>query len=174
MIKHYKNLVETFGEMFTSISVNSRESIGWPEGFGVYVVWEKNRDALMNLKYIGLTGKFNKDLNGELILNQGQFSKRAMRWTPYRFCESPKDGEYQYSFRFNPKFSNVNDQYKVRHQSDAYSKTLFYKDGLLIDFFKFNESLDENYGYTPASLEAELLSKFLIETRNLPPANNSL
>ena len=166
--------METFGEMFSSVSVNSRKSIVWPEGFGVYVVWKQNRDELVNLKYIGLTGKFKKDLNGELILNQGQFSKRATRWTPYRFCESPKDGEYQYSFRFNPKFSNVNDQYKVRHQVDAYSTTLFYKDGLLIDFFIFSESLDKNNGYTPASLEAELLSKYLIETRNLPPANNSL
>jgi hypothetical protein len=65
-------------------------------------------------------------------------------------------------------------QQQIKFHKDAYSETIFYNEGMIIDFFIFNKEINSNHGYTPALLEAELLSKYLIETNRLPPANNSL
>ena len=173
-LEHYQGTETKFREQFHSIRLKDNESISWPHGYGVYVIWKKDKNSIENLIYVGLTGRFKRNSNNEIVINSGLFSKRKDRWTPYRFCEHDNDGELKFSFRFNPLESKTSLQQKIKFEKNAYSETIFYHEGIIIDFFIFKEELDANHGYTTALLEAELLSKYLIETSKLPPANNSL
>jgi hypothetical protein len=174
ILQHYQNAETKFGEQFHSITLKHNESISWPHGYGVYVIWKKDKNSIENLIYVGLTGRFKRNSNNEIVINSGSFSKRKERWTPYRFCEHDNDEELKFSFRFNPRESKTSLQQQIKFEKNAYSETIFYKEGIIMDFFIFNKELNANHGYTPALLEAELLSKYLIETSKLPPANNSL
>jgi hypothetical protein len=171
---YYTKIGVLFEAQFLSIELTSNNSIDWPKGYGVYVIWKNDKSSIGNLLYIGLAGRFKRNSNNEVVLNSGLFSKRKDRWTPYRFCEHENDGELKYSFRYNPRESKTSLQQQIKFHKDAYSETIFYNEGIIIDFFIFNKEINSNHGYTPALLEAELLSKYLIETNTLPPANNSL
>ena len=128
-IKYYKSLVEQFKSkvIFSEIDCK-KEKIEWPKKSGVYVIWKNDDSSLDNLIYVGMTGKYKRVNEDEVVFNSGSFEKRNLRWTPYRFCESVKDGEHQFSFRFGPLNSNVDKQSKIKYQDNAYSKTIPYSE----------------------------------------------
>lgn len=165
-IESYNAIAAVFGKKFTSHKCKKNTKIDWPNGFGVYVVW-KISSSNNELIYVGMTGKIKKDIGGGYAINEGNFSKRKDRYTPYFFQEIQND---TFSFRFGPKHSKGSIQSKIRLEIDAYSETIPYEN-LRVDFFTFSSNVEENYGYTPSLLEAELLSKYLIENKSLPPAN---
>ena len=173
-IEHYKSIENKFGENFHSFKLKENESISWPQGYRVYTIWKIDKTSINNLIYIGLTGRFKRNSNNEIVISSGLFSKRKDRWAPYRFCEHDDDGDLKYSFKFNPRESKTSLQQQTKSEKNAYSETVFYKEEIIIDFFIFNKELDANHGYTPALLEAELLTRYLLETSKLPPANKYL
>lgn len=167
-LNFYQELKSFFGNTCIELK-GTNSSFNWPNGSGVYVVWEKKPDASKNLIYIGMTGKFSR--RNEIIeFNGNQFSSRISRWTPYRFCESIKDGDNRYTFRYGPVYSNVSEQGEHKYDPNAYQHNIPYRN-LHIDCFIINK---DHPTLTPASLEAILLTKYLKEYGNLPPANNSL
>ena len=161
-IDYYEALKNDFNKMEKLQTLQGDDKpFAWPAGAGVYVIWKEEE-----LLYVGMTGKF-KRTNDEIVLNQGSFKKRSSRWTPYQFCDSPKNERMQYHFRFGPRYSNVK---KHRYERDAYAHSLVYK-SLKIDCF----IVDSNHPkYSPTLLEAEILTKYLKATGELPPANNAL
>ena len=171
-IKDYKSIVEQFKSKFyfTEIDCN-KEKIKWPKRSGVYVIWKNDYNSLDNLIYVGMTGKYKRVNEDEVVFNSGSFDKRKGRWTPYRFCESVKDGKNQFSFRFGPKESTVAKQSKIKHQDNAYNKTIPYSE---IKVHCFHVSDNHREYYTPELLEKEILTKYLKSSGNLPPANNEL
>ena len=171
-IKDYKSIVEQFKSKFyfTEIDCN-KEKIKWPKRSGVYVIWKNDYNSLDNLIYVGMTGKYKRVNEDKVVFNSGSFDKRKGRWTPYRFCESVKDGKNQFSFRFGPKESTVAKQSKIKHQDNAYNKTIPYSE---IKVHCFHVSDNHREYYTPELLEKEILTKYLKSSGNLPPANNEL
>jgi len=171
-IKEYKSLVEGFQSKLTFTEIDCKnEKIKWPQKSGVYVIWKNDDSSLDNLIYVGMTGKYKRVNEDEVVFNSGTFEKRNLRWTPYRFCESVKDGEHQFSFRFGPLESNVVKQSKIKYQDNAYRKTIPYSE-LKIHCFHVSDNHREYY--TPELLEKEILTKYLKSSGNLPPANNEL
>lgn len=141
----------------------------WSEGHGVYTLW-KQEIKTDNLIYVGLTGKYTRDTRGKIKLNNGSFKKRDNRYTPYRFCESRKDLEdYKHTFRYGPKHSKGGEQAKAKYDMDAYSTTISYNEMIIATF-----ELTNKKDYTPALLEALILTRYLSEKGDLPPANNEL
>ena len=148
---------------------NQYGRLKWGEGFGVYAVFNQKIDY-SNLLYVGLSGKYIRDIDGSVILNNSSFKKRVNRYTPYRFCESIKDTEkYRFSFRYGPKFRKASQQGKVKYQSDAYRDTIPYKNLIIYTF-----DLSGNQVYTPSYLEALILNEYWKVNGQLPPANNEL
>lgn len=148
---------------------NPSGKLEWGGGFGVYTVFKKTID-FNNLLYVGLTGKYIREIDGSITLNSGSFEKRALRWTPYRFCESTKDAEYfRFTFRYGPKFGKVSQQSKVKYQSDAYKVTIPYRDLIIFTF-----DLSGNQVFSPSYLEAMILNEYWRVNGQLPPANNQL
>ena len=144
------------------------DKIKWPNNSGVYVVWQRV-DTGLSLIYVGLTGKFKRK-GSSVVLGNSLFKGRVTRWTPYRFCESYKDSRYKYHFRFGPVEKAVSKQGLIRFDDHAYRCSIPYTE-LVIDCFH----VDENHAeYTPAYLEAKLLTVYLKEYGDLPPANNTL
>ena len=142
----------------------------WSEGYGVYTLW-KQEIKTDNLIYVGLTGKYKRDERGKIELNNGNFKKRDTRYTPYRFCESRKDLEdYKYTFRYGPLHSKGKEQAKAKYDKNAYSYTIPYNE-MIIATFDLTNKKDK---YTPALLEALILTRFLSEKDDLPPANKEL
>ena len=135
------------------------------------MIWKNDDSSLDNLIYVGMTGKYKRVNEDEVAFNSGSFDKRKGRWTPYRFCESVKDGEHQFSFRFGPLESNVDKQSKIKYQDNAYSKTIPYSE---LKIHCFHVSDNHRDDYTPELLEKEILTKYLKSLGNLPPANNEL
>ena len=158
-IKDYKSIVEQFKSKFyfTEIDCN-KEKIKWPKRSGVYVIWKNDYNSLDNLIYVGMTGKYKRVNEDKVVFNSGSFDKRKGRWTPYRFCESVKDGKNQFSFRFGPKESTVAKQSKIKHQDNAYNKTIPYSE---IKVHCFHVSDNHREYYTPELLEKEILTKYL-------------
>ncbi len=141
--------------------------IKWPEGYGVYTIWHRSIDY-RNLLYVGHTGKYKRNDNGDIEINDGTFSKRKYRWTPYRFCESPMDNLNKYELRFGPKFESKK-QRKKRFDPNSYFYRMPYCELLIATFnVKYYKS------YTPATLEALILNEYFKEEAKLPPANNQL
>ena len=170
-IKYYESLVKKFDSKFKYHQINCKdERIEWPKESGVYVVWVSTDNSFDNLIYVGMTGKFKRVNQNEVIFNSGSFHKRNYRWTPYRFCESVKDGKNQFSFRYVPLKKKTNDQGKIKYQEDAYKVTLPYTK-LKIDCFLITQF---DMDHTPDLLEKEILTKYLKSSGNLPPANNEL
>ena len=170
-IKYYKSLVEEFKSKFYFTEIDcKKEKIKWSQKSGVYVIWKNDDSSLDNLIYVGMTGKYKRVNEDEVSFNSGSFEKRNSRWTPYRFCESVKDGENQFSFRFGPLESYIK-QSKIKYQDNAYSKTIPYSE-LKIHCFHVSDNHREYY--TPELLEKEILTKYLKSSGNLPPANNEL
>jgi len=151
----------------TSTALNNR--FNWPDGSGVYTIWEVDSEV-RRLLYIGMCGTFNRDDAGAVSMNKSTFPDRKGRWTPYRFAESEKDGDFRRHFRFGPKEKNTDKQRKIMHENDAYSTSIPYG-GISIDFFVIDEWNDR---YTPALVESMLLTSYIKEFKTLPPANNSL
>jgi hypothetical protein len=171
-INEYISLVEGFKSKFTFTEIDcKKEIIKWPKKSGVYVIWKNDYSSLDNLIYVGMTGKYKRVNENKVSFNSGSFEKRNSRWIPYRFCESVKDGNHQFSFRFVPLESNVGKQSKIKYQDNAYSKTIPYSE-LKIHCFHVSDNYRECY--TPELLEKEILTKYLKSSGNLPPANNEL
>ena len=171
-INYYNSVVEEFKSKLTFTEIDcKKEKIKWPKKSGVYVIWENDNSSFDNLIYVGMTGKYKRVNQGQVFFNSGTFDKRDYRYTPYRFCESVKDGKHQFSFRFGPLESNVDKQSKIKYQDNAYSKTIPYSE-LKIHCFHVSENHREYY--TPELLEKEILTKYLKSSGNLPPANNEL
>ena len=170
-IKDYNSLVEQFKSkvVFSEIDCK-KEKIEWPKKSGVYVIWENDDSSLDNLIYVGMTGKFKRGKE-KVIFNSGTFDKRDYRYTPYRFCESVKDGDKRFEFRYGPKGKNGGEQSKIKYQYDAYEEKICYSK-LKIHCFHVSDNHREYY--TPELLEKEILTKFLKSSGNLPPANNEL
>lgn len=149
--------------------VRPRSKINWGSGFGVYTIFHQTIDY-DGLVYVGLTGKYTRDKNGIVSLTDGNFKKRSVRYTPYRFCESIKDPlDFRFSFRFSPKFTDGKRQGKAKYDRDAYDHTIFYKDLVLLTF-----DLNKHPKYSPALLESLILTKYHSVASELPPANNQL
>lgn len=171
-IQNYIQLKEEFRNTNNLVEINNLnlQKIVWPQSSGVYTIWKENCQSPSNLIYIGISGKFVRGTEGNLIINNGSFHHRANRWTPYRFCEHQLDGRFRYHFRFGPICTNVKDQYDIRFNEDAYTYAIPYT-LLAIDCFLINET---NLQYSPSLLEKELLTKYMKETGDLPLANNEL
>ena len=170
-INYYDSLVEGFKSKLTFTEIDcKKENIKWPKKSGVYVIWKNDDSSLDNLIYVGMTGKFKRGKE-KVIFNSGTFDKRDYRYTPYKFCESVKDGENRFSFRFGPLESNVDKQSKIKYEENAYMKTIPYSE-LKIHCFHVSDNHREYY--TPELLEKEILTKYLKSSGNLPPANNEL
>ena len=171
-IKYYKSLVEQFKSKFNFTEIDcKKEKIKWPKKSGVYVIWKNDDSSFDKLIYVGMTGKYKRVNEDEVDFNSGSFKKRNLRWTPYRFCESVKDGKYKFSFRFGPSESTVAEQSKIKYQDNAYNKTIPYSE-LKVHCFHVSDNHIEFY--TPELLEKEILTKYLKSSGNLPPANNEL
>ena len=170
-IKDYKTLVEQFKSKFYFTEIDcKKEKIKWPKKSGVYVIWKNNYSSLDNLIYVGMTGKFKRGKE-KSIFNSVTFDKRGYRYTPYRFCESVKDGDKRFEFRYGPKGKNGEEQSKIKYQHHAYEKRIPYLE-LKIHCFHVSDNHQEYY--TPELLEKEILTKYLKSSGNLPPANNEL
>ena len=167
---YFKQLDNSFDEAGDRSEINSpKGKIVWPDGFGVYTVW-RSEVSVKGLIYVGLTGRYSRDENGDMAQPRNSFQNKATRWTPYRFCESPQDtSDHKFSFRFGPKYSKTADQNRHKYERDAYSQTIPYKELIVLTF-----DLTNNKEYSPALLESEILTRYLFETGTLPPANNSL
>lgn len=150
--------------------IGKNESFIWPDSSGVYVVWEILNENEKQLIYIGMTGKFQKNSEGKLVFNNASFKSRAKRWTPYRFCETERDNEMKFHFRFAPKESKTSIQGQIKHEKDAYKFAIPFTK---IEIHCFHINL-EHPEYTPVLFESLLLTKFLKSNGVLPPANNSL
>ena len=172
-IKDYKSLVEEFQSKLTFTEIDcKKEKIKWPQKSGVYVIWKNNDDSSHdNLVYVGMTGKYKRVNQDEVSFNSGTFDKRDYRYTPYRFCESVKDGDKRYEFSYGPTGKNGKEQAKIKYQHDAYEKRIPYSE-LKIHCFHVSDNHREYY--TPELLEKEILTKYLKSSGNLPPANNEL
>lgn len=171
-IKDYNSLVEGFKSNLTFTEIDcKKEKIKWPKKSGVYVIWKNDVNSLDNLIYVGMTGKFKRVSKKKVVFNSGTFDKRKGRWSPYRFCESIKDGKNQFTFRFSPLERNVNKQSKIKYQDNAYKKTIPYT---VLRLHCFHISDNQREYYTPELLEKEILTKYLKRSGNLPPANNEL
>lgn len=171
-IRDYKSLIEQFKSKFNFSEIGcTKEKIKWPKKSGVYVIWKNDDNSLDNLIYVGMTGKYIRVNEEVVVFTSGTFDKRKVRWIPYRFCESVKDGKNQFSFRFGPLEKSVGKQLKIKYQENAYRKTISYSE-LKIHCFHVSDNHREYY--TPELLEKEILTKYLKSSGNLPPANNEL
>ena len=171
-IKDYKSLVEEFKSKFYFTEIDcKKEEIKWPHKSGVYVIWKNDDSSLDNLIYVGMTGKYKRVNKDEVVFNSGSFEKRNSRWTPYRFCESVKDGDNRFEFRYGPEESTVKKQSKRKYEVKAYKVSVSYSE-LKIHCFHVSDNHREYY--TPELLEKVILTKYLKSSGNLPPANNQL
>ena len=171
-IKDYKSLVEEFKSKFYFTEIDcKKEEIKWPQKSGVYVIWKNDDSSLDNLIYVGMTGKYKRVNKDEVVFNSGSFEKRNSRWTPYRFCESVKDGDNRFEFRYGPEESTVKKQSKRKYEVKAYKVSVSYSE-LKIHCFHVSDNHREYY--TPELLEKVILTKYLKSSGNLPPANNQL
>jgi len=171
-IKDYKSLVEQFKSKFYFTEIDcKKEEIKWPQKSGVYVIWKNDDSSLDNLIYVGMTGKYKRVNKEEVVFNSGSFEKRNSRWTPYRFCESVKDGDNRFEFRYGPEESTVKKQSKRKYEVKAYKVSVSYSE-LKIHCFHVSDNHREYY--TPELLEKVILTKYLKSSGNLPPANNQL
>jgi len=171
-IKDYKSLVEQFKSKFYFTEIDcKKEEIKWPQKSGVYVIWKNDDSSLDNLIYVGMTGKYKRVNKDKVVFNSGSFEKRNSRWTPYRFCESVKDGDNRFEFRYGPEESTVKKQSKRKYEVKAYKVSVSYSE-LKIHCFHVSDNHREYY--TPELLEKVILTKYLKSSGNLPPANNQL
>ena len=158
-IKDYKSLVEQFKSKFYFTEIDcKKEEIKWPQKSGVYVIWKNDDSSLDNLIYVGMTGKYKRVNKDEVVFNSGSFEKRNSRWTPYRFCESVKDGDNRFEFRYGPEESTVKKQSKRKYEVKAYKVSVSYSE-LKIHCFHVSDNHREYY--TPELLEKEILTKYL-------------
>jgi hypothetical protein len=79
-IEYYNKLKFEFelNSNFT-ILIENKGKFDWPDKSGVYVIWEKKDTLIKNLIYIGMTGKFLKNMDGELNFNNASFKSRLNR-----------------------------------------------------------------------------------------------
>ena len=171
-----ENLMEEFQKQDALDIIKSpKNKIKWPNGFGVYTLWE-NDIALKNLIYVGIAGKLKRELHNEqnkVSFNNSTFNERKIRYTPYRFCESKKEhDEFKFTFRFGPKYTKGEEQNKNKYKRNAYKSYVPYKN-LVIVLFNLRFFKQENK-YTPTLIESLILTKYWIQTKTLPPANNEL
>jgi len=168
---YYQDLLLNFNQLGIFHEIKPKESnIEWPNKSGVYVIWD---DSLIEsrLLYVGLTGKFVRPRDQSItIFKDATFKSRTKRWTPYRFCESKKDTDFKFYFRFGPKYSKVAIQSKVKFDSDSYRESIPYR-SLRIHCFEVD---GKNSEYSPILLESEILTRYLKTFGDLPIANNSL
>tara|TARA_B100000963_G_scaffold328132_1_gene316413 strand:+ start:701 stop:1219 length:519 start_codon:yes stop_codon:yes gene_type:complete len=172
-MRQFDNFISRLKQEFNSkesfyFFTPGKNNIIWPDGYGIYTIWE-NTMTYKNLIYVGLTGTFKRNKDGKISLNKSTFKNRSSRYSPYRFCESDKDKKYLHTFRWGPKYKDLNNQSINKHKEDAYNETISY-DNLGIAIF----DLSKLHNYTPASLESLILTNYFREAGDLPPANNKL
>jgi hypothetical protein len=167
----YTRLIHEF-QSNGSVSVlqGGPRAFAWPDGYGVYVIWETAEGKDDRLLYVGKCGTYKRQPDGRVGLNGSTFKARTLRWTPYRFCESVQDREFRFQFRFGPKLSNVNGQAKIKYDSDAYRETIPYA-SLRVDCLVIDPADPLT---SPALLESRILTAYLSEHKTLPPGNNEL
>lgn len=171
-IKDYNSLVEEFKSKFNFTEIDCvKEKIRWPRKSGVYCIWKNDENSFDNLIYVGMTGKFKRVDDKKVVFNSGTFDKRKGRWTPYRFCESQKDGKNRFWFRYSPIKKTVGEQSKIKYEVNAYNEKISYSELKIHCFHISDNHRDE---YTPELLEKEILTKYLKSSGDLPPANNML
>lgn len=164
-INYYEALKNDFNRIDKLKSLMGGDKpFDWPAGAGVYVIWKEEE-----LLYVGMTGKFKRTIEG-IEFNNASFKMRSTRYTPYYFADSSKNGQLQFHFRFGPHFSGTTEQGKIKYEAHAYAHSLKYE-SLKIDCF----IVDSNHPkYSPTLLEAEILTKYLKTSGDLPQANNAL
>jgi hypothetical protein len=167
----FNEIINLFGNRFITVKCANNQKITWPKGFGVYLVWENKPNEAKRLIYIGMTGKFIRS-KGNISANNGRFSSRKVRWTPYYFSEDSSATAFN-EFRYGPKYSNSNTQRINKLEQGAYANSIAY-DFLELNFFIFQPNPKDNFSYSPSSLESTLLTAYLLSNNDLPPANNEL
>jgi len=168
---YFNSMIDAFRrrQLYQEI-ICGNEKIRWPKESGVYVITKNSINSFEDIVYVGMTGKFIRDDLSRIVFNSGSFDKRKGRWTPYRFCESPRDGNNQFTFRWGPLEKNNKKQREIMYERDAYKHSLAYSD---IRIHCFVISRDHEV-YTPELLEKEILTRYLKASGNLPLANNEL
>jgi hypothetical protein len=134
----------------------------WPEGRGVYVIWE-TQPTVETIIYIGKTGSFGRNAQGEVVYGGGTLKQRASRWHPYSFTTK---GIYANHFEYGPNAS-VN-EIKNLPEADRYQKHLPFP-SVIVDCYVTDGMEHE---VSPSFLEALLLQTYIRQYRSLPPANN--
>jgi hypothetical protein len=157
--------------LFESVQLHDNVPAHWPTGFGVYVVWCKEDGKSERLFYVGLVGGVKRNDQGALVRLNSRFANRVQRWTPYRFAEKTAAGDFRWHFRYGPVHGAQQEAHK--DEPGAYQHSIPYS-SIKVDFFKFQEDQFLTLGHTPASLEACLLTAYLAEFNDLPPANQKL
>jgi len=156
-ITWYDGLRDLFlskGRFFTTT-----EKIIWPDGSGVYVIWNGLIDC-KELLYIGMTGTYKRpDGGGAPAINQEKrgFARRVNRWTPYCFFDN--------NFSYGPVFSG--NKMPVSNNETNYRVTIPISE-ITIDFFVCGSD-----SVSPAFLESLLLQVYMNHRKDIPPANNA-
>ena len=130
------------------------------DGPGVYIVSELKDDHTERLLYIGKAGKWVRDDNQRLMLNDGVLSLRTDRWTPYAY---QKEGKWAEHFEYGPNFTGK----KPLPNPDNYRHQVPLSKIVTHCFLLAGVEKETS----PALLESLLLQHFLLTHGDLPPAN---
>jgi hypothetical protein len=137
---------------------------GWPAGSGVYVVWKLD-PAGDTVLYIGKTGEFKRDKNGDLRFGGGTLAQRYLRWHPYSFTTA---GPHANHFEYGPKAS-VNALKKLPEEG-RYKCHIPYA-VIAVDCY-VTDGIERDV--SPSFLEVLLMQMYVAQHGTLPPANNAL
>lgn len=164
----YKQIKEKFLQDKRLKILRGREAWdtqNWPNGAGVYLIWQCHPDANRRLLYIGKAGKFQRRSESETELNGGNLAKRLERWTPYCFQQ---EGQYGYYFEYGPNAS-VNEILKLQTEQR-------YRHHVLAEEIEVECLCLQEWErkLSPALLEALLLQDYMCANGYLPIANNEL
>jgi hypothetical protein len=202
--KYYDGLMKKFGENFISIKPKDGTPIEFPNGFGVVLIWLDNQDIMeLNLQnpssgfgmmfasygsvkggalfgrrtqgllYVGRLGSY-VNVEGEGLRRKGAFKDLSDFNEPLRFSDSVEDEEtIKHQLRLGPKSVSKEEQHSSRFAKEAYAVSLDYS-AIGLDFFMFTGVLKQDMKYTPALLEAEILTRYLFDAHKLPPVNTEL
>jgi hypothetical protein len=202
--KYYDGLMKKFGERFVSIKPKDDEAIEFPDGFGVMIIWLDNQDIMQldlknpssgfgmmfasygavhgdapfgrrtqGLLYVGKLGSYIS-VDGEGLRRKGAFKDLSDFCEPLRFSDGVEDEEsMKHRLRLGPKWSSKEEQYNKRFKKEAYGVSLDYS-SIGLDFFQFTGNIKQDLKYTPALLEAEIVTRYLLDAHKLPPVNTEL
>jgi hypothetical protein len=198
--KYYHALIKKFDNRYVSIHPKSDQAIAFPEGFGIYVIWLNNAyfmnmtfdgdgklDYMMacyepvaegslegraehGLIYVGKAGTYCLSPRGNLGVF-GNFNELSDIALPIRFANDPNDeADIRNNLRIAPRSKNKDEQFENRFSKKAYHNS-FDQSTLIIDFFLFTGNLKNDFRYSPASLQTEILTRYAFSALTLPPGN---